>query len=138
MKSRSWTAKDSRPISHRQCRFARVRYRCDHRRRANPSITRANNLFSVCFQQNRSAPRKPLFILKSNELLTSQDAAGGNRAGPSAEGINLNNIGSTLGGGGSRLWAALTYSYCHSLRRVGIAIPRRSPVYFWVTFCIFR
>jgi len=94
---------------------------------ARPTITRTYVLYCVYFHQTRPAMRKSVVILKSNELLTSQDAAGGNRAGPSAEGINLNNIGSTLGGGGSRLWAALTYSYCHSLRRVGIAIPRCSP-----------
>src|SRR5437899_2208490 len=56
------------------------------------TITQTFRLYLPYFHQTRRPNRNPLCILKSNELLTRQEAAGGNHAVPSAEGRKLNHM----------------------------------------------
>ena len=74
------------------------------------AITRTFCLSFLCYQQNLSPAQKPYCTLKSNELLVRQDAAGGNHAGPSAEGRNLNQPDSTLNGGGPLCRGPLSFT----------------------------
>jgi hypothetical protein len=57
------------------------------------AITRTFAFLPLCFQYACHRPRnRPHMLGNGNELLTRQEAAGGNHAGPSAEGRNLNHM----------------------------------------------